>query len=182
MTPSRKLLAMMISSGTSGRGNPLFYQFLLHNKPLHPSYLPASRVIGMVRIYNEVNGDKENFRSSAIDDKSQKFTAIPERVLVMKLSQFEERLNQISNIFKNHPASNHPLFSYLKSQSDQGFNKMQFAIYYANFLYRTKETIPSVALALARAALEGDNSTVAMHGRNLGDETGHGNPDLVHSK
>jgi len=59
---------------------------------------------------------------------------------------------------------------------------LQYTIFYNNFLFRTKETIPSVALALARAALEGDNATVAMHGRNLGDETGHGNPDHVHSQ
>jgi hypothetical protein len=95
--------------------------------------------------------------------------------------KFEERLNEIADVFKKHPATNHSLFSYLKDQSDTGFNKMQYAIFYNNFLFRTKETIPSVALALARAALEGDNATVAMHGRNLGDETGHGNPEDVHS-
>ena len=201
MTPFRNILSTFPRL-TSAQYPNLLNNFTLHTRPLHPSNLEASKVMGLVKIFEQASS-KKVFRPVTKPYASQKFTPIPGRVSELrkvfekspkpfqeesldkgkeKLNKFEERLNEIADIFKNHPAINHSLFSYLAEQSDSGFNKMQYAIFYINFLFRTKETIPSVALALARAALEGDNSTVAMHGKNLGDETGHGNPDNVHSK
>jgi len=196
MTPTRNILSTFRSSFDK---YPFFlHNYTLHTRPLHPSYLQGSRVLGMVRIFEEVTSSKvsppffplvapSRFTPTSIkvSELRQKFENLPEANKTKPKSnseKFEERLNEIADIFQRHPATNHPLFSYLKDQSDTGFNKLQYAIFYNNFLFRTKETIPSVALALARAALEGDNATVAMHGRNLGDETGHGNPDHVHSQ
>lgn len=204
MTPFRNILSTF-----PRLTSPHLHNYLLHTKPLHPSYIKASRVIGMVKIFEQAK--EKVFRPVTKYDESQEFITIPGRVSELKKvfekspdnnktskpelrskpypkesfdnrEEFEERLNDIADVFKNHPAINHPLFSYLAEQSDSGFNKMQYAIFYTNFLFRTKETIPSVAYALARAALEGDYSTVAMHGKNLGDETGYGNPDNVHSQ
>lgn len=207
MTPFRNILSTFPRL-TSAQYPNLLNNFTLHTRPLHPSNLEASKVMGLVKIFEQASSKKVS-RSVTKPDASQKFTPIPGRVSELKkvfenspkpelrsksfqeesldkseekLNKFEERLNEIADIFENHPATNHPLFSYLKDQSDIGFNKMQYAIFYTNFLFRTKETIPSVAYALARAALEGDYSTVAMHGKNLGDETGYGNPDNVHSQ
>jgi hypothetical protein len=193
MTPFKNILSTFPRLASSQYPN-----FLLHTRPLHPSYLQASRVLGMVRIFEEANSSKVSppffpvvapsrfipASQKEVSKLRRKFENPPEAYKTKPKSnseKFEEKLNEIADIFKNHPAINHQLFSYLKDQSDTGFNKLQYAIFYNNFLFRTKETIPSVALALARAALEGDNATVAMHGRNLGDETGHGNPEDVHS-
>ena len=209
MTPFRNILSTFPRL-TSAQYPNLLNNFTLHTRPLHPSYLEASKVMGLVKIFEQASS-KKVFRPVTKPYASQKFTPISGRVSELRKvfekspdnnktskpelsskpfpkesfdnrEEFEERLNDIADIFKNHPAINHPLFSYLAEQSNSGFNKMQYAIFYTNFLFRTKETIPSVALALARAALEGDNSTVAMHGKNLGDETGYGNPDNVHSQ
>ena len=193
MTPIKNILSTFYRPLSTQYPN-----FLLHTRPLHPSYIQASRVLGMVRIYEEVISNKVSSpffpvvatsrftpTSKKVSELRRKFENLPEADKTKPKSnseKFEEKLNEIADIFQSHPATNHQLFSYLKDQSDTGFNKFQYAIFYNNFLFRTKETIPSVALALARAALEGDNATVAMHGRNLGDETGHGNPDHVHSQ
>jgi hypothetical protein len=195
MTPIKNILSTFRSS--SNQYPNFLHNYALNTRPLHPSYLQASRVLGMVRIYEEVISNKVSSpffpvvapsrftpTSKKVSELRLKFENLPEAYKTKPKSnseKFEEKLNEIADIFKNHPAINHQLFSYLKDQSDTGFNKLQYAIFYSNFLFRTKETIPSVALALARAALEGDNATVAMHGRNLGDETGHGNPEDVHS-
>jgi hypothetical protein len=218
MTPIKIISSTFLRLASSQHQN-----FLLHTRPLHPSYLQASRVLGMVRIFEEASNKvsspffplvapsrftptsikvselRQKFENPPEADKPKsdsRFTpASQEKVSELRRKfenppeadkpkpnseKFEEKLNEIADIFKNHPAINHQLFSYLKDQSDTGFNKLQYAIFYSNFLFRTKETIPSVALALARAVREGDFSSTALHADNLADETGHGNPDHVH--
>ena len=165
MTPLKIITSQIVPFNSAK--NKFASHFLLHWPNLNSQYIPASRMHGVFSIANQIANKRGLFEFFYKQNPADLFST---------------KLNQIADEFSKHPAIKHPLFDYLGDNSDKGLNKLQYAVYYHNFLYRTKHTIPSVAFALARAAIEGDMATVAMHGRNLGDETGHGNPNFVHSK
>jgi hypothetical protein len=102
------------------------------------------------------------------------------------LSESEEKFriafDPVMEEFRAHRAMNHPFFDFLREQARTGFNARQFEIYRDNFFYRTELTIPSVARAIEKAALEGDMQAVAETIRNIFDEGGYGDPSKVHSK
>jgi hypothetical protein len=106
----------------------------------------------------------------------------PTSATISEESEFSKKFNAVEKEIKGHRAFNHPLFTYLKEQANDGFNATQFQIYRDNFLFRTELTIPSVARALEKAALTGDLQAVAATVRNLYDECGYGDHNLVHIK
>jgi hypothetical protein len=99
-----------------------------------------------------------------------------------KNTEFQTRFTEVVENFKKHQALNHPFFDYLKEKSQDGFNSIQWQIYWHNFARRTELTIPSVAISIKNAALEGDMQALAHGVRNIYDEGGYGDPKKIHSQ
>ncbi len=97
-------------------------------------------------------------------------------------NEFQARFTEVALKLKNHQALNHPFFDYIKEKSRDGFNSIQWQIYWHNFARRTELTIPSVAISIKNAALQGDMQTLADAVRNIYDEGGYGDPKKIHSQ
>lgn len=86
----------------------------------------------------------------------------------------EQKINEISFLIENHPALNHPYFSFLQEQSKIGFTPTQAQIQRDNYLFGCFELIPSLAKALIASAKNQDNKSIAILGKNIFEETGQG--------
>ena len=101
--------------------------------------------------------------------------------------EFRAKFDPVIEEFHSHKALNHQLFSFLKESAREGFTSKQYEIYRDNFFRRTELTMPYVAKAIEKAALNDDPQAVADMVRNLNDEvgfdkeTGSVNQEKMHS-
>lgn len=77
-------------------------------------------------------------------------------------------------ILKNHQAIKSPFFDYLKNSTKTGVTPLQYRLYRDNYMYRTSQTIISVANTVIAAAKNQDMETLATAGQNLYEESGMG--------
>ncbi len=77
-------------------------------------------------------------------------------------------------VLKNHSAIKNPLFDYLKDSARDGFTPLQYRLYRDNYIYRTCQTVISVAHTTIAAAKNKDMETLATAGKNLYEESGMG--------
>lgn len=134
--------------------------------------------IGIVNITNNIK-QAQNLARETIrmySSRSQEYLSDE------KQEAFKKEFDPVIEEFESHKAMAHPLFDFLKEQSQEGFNSRQFEIYRANFFSRTELTIPAVARAVEVAARHGDYQSVADNVANLYDEGGYGDAEKVHGQ
>jgi len=83
-------------------------------------------------------------------------------------------------MLKAHKTSKHELFSFLRMQAREGFNRQTMDTFRANLFTRAIPTIPSFAHLIKSAVLWGDYVTLAFAGKNLYEETGEGHAERSH--
>jgi hypothetical protein len=93
-----------------------------------------------------------------------------------------DKLDPIAQEFFNHEALRHPLFDYLKEQSQKGFTAKQFLVYRDNFFRRSQLEVGYTAETIRAAMLDGDSNGAALTFRNLNNKMARGDTEKMHSQ
>lgn len=105
-----------------------------------------------------------------------------QQVSASKMEEARKTAIAITQEFDEHPANNHPFFTFLQEEVKTGLTPAQYYTWASNFAYRTIGTVKTVAQVISRAIENYDLETASKTGKNLFEETGSGNLEDMHLK